>query len=82
MDVLDFTAEEAALIAIYAADTRAATIEAITAALPYMGTELTALAKSATDRLAAMTDGDFTAAAFTADGDMDGGGWPCAPHGG
>jgi hypothetical protein len=72
MNVFDFTAEETNLIAIYTADTRTATIETITAALPYMGAEFIALAKSAADKLAAMSDTDFIAATFTADDDTDG----------
>jgi hypothetical protein len=73
MNMLDFTAEEASLIAIYATDTRAATIEAIGAALPHMDAGFTALAESASRKLNAMSDGEFAAAAFVADDDTGGG---------
>jgi hypothetical protein len=72
MDVFDFTAEETNLIAIYVSDTRTATIEAITAALPYMDADFTALAKSASRKLVAMSDGGFAAATFTAGEDTEG----------
>jgi hypothetical protein len=72
MDIMDFTAEEENLIAIYAEGTREETIAAITEALPHMGAEFTALAERAATKLAAMTDGEFAEAAFTlADDDTE-----------
>jgi hypothetical protein len=69
MNILDFTAEKASLIAIYVGGTRTATIAAITDALPHMDAGFTALADSSVTKLAAMSDEDFAAATFIADDD-------------
>ena len=67
MDMFDFTAEEANLIAIYAQGTRQATIAAIADSLPRMDMEFTALAERSTTKLATMTDGEFERIAFISD---------------
>jgi hypothetical protein len=65
MNYLDFTAEEANLIAIYAASTRAATIAAIVDALPHMDTEMRGIASRSAAKLAVMSDEDFAEEMFT-----------------
>jgi PP-loop superfamily ATP-utilizing enzyme len=67
MNYLDFTAEETSLIAIYAEETRAATVAAITAALPYMDTEMRDIASRSAAKLAVMTDCEFEGMTFTPD---------------
>ncbi len=65
MNILDFTAEETNLIAIYAADTRAATIAAIVDVLPHMNAEMRGIASRSAAKLAAMSDEEFDEAVFT-----------------
>ena len=66
MNILDFTAEETALIAIYAEDCviRAKVIARITDALPDMDNEMRGIAASSAAKLAIMTDDDFDRAVF------------------
>jgi hypothetical protein len=64
MNILDFTVEETSLIAIYKADTRAAMLARITAALPDMDADFMPIAESARRKLVAMSDGDYNAASF------------------
>jgi hypothetical protein len=64
MNILDFTAEETSLIAIYAGDTREATLANMTAALPDMDAEMRDIAERSAARLVAMSDEDFAAATF------------------
>jgi hypothetical protein len=64
MNILDFTAEEASLIAIYAENTRAATLATMTAALPDMDVEFADIAAQSAAKLAAMSDEDFAEAVF------------------
>jgi hypothetical protein len=65
MNILDFTAEETNLIAIYAEDTRAATLAGMTAVLPDMDAEMQDIAERAAAKLAIMSDEDFAATVFT-----------------
>jgi hypothetical protein len=69
MNYLDFTAEETSLIAIYATVSRTETIARIAAAVPYMDAGFTALAESAAEKLAAMSDGEFDGMVFAPDDD-------------
>jgi hypothetical protein len=73
MNYLDFTAEEASLIAIYAQPSRAATIAGITDALPYMDADMQPIATRAVTKLTAMSDGEFTGTVFALDDDTEGG---------
>jgi hypothetical protein len=72
MNILNFTAEEQSLIAIYAEPTRLTTAAAIVTAMPDMDKAFTGIAASSAAKLADMTDGDFTAAMFAL-ADEDGG---------
>jgi hypothetical protein len=72
MNYLDFTAEETNLIAIYATKSKAETIAQITEAVPYMDAGFIALAESAAEKLAAMSDSEFGETVFVIDDD-DGG---------
>jgi hypothetical protein len=65
MNILDFTAEESALVAIYEADTRVATFAAIKDALPDMDAEFQGIATRAAAKLGAMSDDELAATAFT-----------------
>jgi hypothetical protein len=69
MNYLDFTAEETNLIAIYAEETRAATVAAITAAFPLMDKEMRDIATRSAAKLAVMTDGEFAGMTFALAGD-------------
>jgi hypothetical protein len=69
MNYLDFTAEEASLIAIYAQPSRAATITAITGALPYMDEAMQPIATHSATKLTAMSDGEFDGTVFAPDDD-------------
>jgi hypothetical protein len=71
MTIFDFTVEETNLIAIYKADTRAATLARISAALPDMDADFVPIAGSAGAKLRTMSDGDFDAALFTLADDTD-----------
>jgi hypothetical protein len=64
MNFLDFTAEESNLIAIYAEDTRAATLTGMTAVLPDMDAEMRDIAERAAAKLVAMSDGEFATVTF------------------
>ena len=65
MNILDFTAEESALVAIYTEDTRVATFAAIKNALSDMDAEFQVIATRAAAKLGAMSDDEFAATAFT-----------------
>ena len=65
MNYLDFTAEETSMVAIYAKDTRAATIGNIAAALSHMDADMTNIAQRSAAKLAAMTDNEFAEMTFT-----------------
>jgi hypothetical protein len=74
MTIFDFTVEETCLIAIYKADTRAATLARIAAALPDMGADFTSIAESAILKLNTMSDGEYSALSFAPADDTDGAG--------
>jgi hypothetical protein len=69
MNILDFTAEEQSLIAIYAEPTRLTTAAAIVGAMPDMDKAFADIAASSAAKLAVMSDEDFEAAAFVTDDD-------------
>jgi 3-hydroxy-3-methylglutaryl CoA synthase len=72
MHILNFTVEEINLIAMYKADTLAATLTGIDEALPDMYDEdIISIAESASRKLSALTEEDFSALSFTPDGDID-----------
>jgi hypothetical protein len=71
MNILDFTVEETSLIAIYRETAKTATLARIADALPDMGEDFTPIAESATRKLRAMSDVDFTAAPFAPIGETD-----------
>ena len=67
-----FTVEEENLIAIYLTDTRAELVEDMTAALPYMDTEMRELADRTLAKLRAMSDAEFAEQTFDFTDDNDG----------
>jgi hypothetical protein len=69
MNILDFTAEEQSLIAIYAEPTRLTTAAAIVGAMPDMDAVFKDIAASSAAKLAGMTDDEFAQAAFVTDDD-------------
>jgi hypothetical protein len=71
MDILDFTAEETSLIAIYSDGTREATLANMTAALIGMDSTMRDIAERSAARLTAMSDEDFATATFTLADDTD-----------
>ena len=74
MSILNFTVEEINLIAIYRADTLAASLLRIAAALPDLYDEdIIEIAESATRKLSALTEPEFSALSF-APADEDEGG--------
>jgi len=63
--LLNFTVEEINLIAIYGADTIAATITAIDETMPdILDEDIISIAESASRKLSALSDSDFTALVF------------------
>lgn len=65
MSIMNFTVEETNLIAIYKADTQAATLARIAADLPDMSDEdIITIAENASRKLAALTEPEFTALSF------------------
>ena len=74
MLMLNFTAEEINLIAIFKEDTAAATLARIAAELPEMGDEeIITIAESAHRKLSALTEPEFTALSFTLADEDEGG---------
>jgi hypothetical protein len=71
MNYFDFTAEETNMVSIYAQDTRAATLAAVTDALPHMDAEMRGIASRSLAKLAAMTDSEFAETAFAPAGEGD-----------
>ena len=67
----NFTVEEINLIAIYLGETRAATISQIAAALPYMDREMQSIAESASRKLSALEEQDYSKDAFIPADDYD-----------
>ena len=72
MSIIDFTVEETNLIAIYKADTRTATLMQIAAAFPDLDSDIQAIAESASRKLAALTEPEYSALTFTPADEMDG----------
>jgi hypothetical protein len=64
MNILDFTAEEQSLIAIYAEPTRLTTAAAIVGAMPDMDKAFSDTATSSAAKLADMTDDEFEVVIF------------------
>jgi hypothetical protein len=71
MSIMNFTVEETNLVAIYKADTSAATLARIAAALPDMDAEFKAIAESASRKLAALTEPEFSGLSFAPTDDID-----------
>ena len=72
MPIMDFTVEEINLIAIYREDTAAATLSRIAARLHDMDADMYRIAASASMKLAALTEPEFTALSFTPAEETDG----------
>lgn len=65
MSIMNFTVEETNLIAIYKADTLAATLARIAADLPELYDEdMITIAESASRKLAALTEPEYSALSF------------------
>jgi hypothetical protein len=72
---MNFTVEETNLIAIYKADTLAATLAGIDEAIPDIYDEdIITIAETASRKLSALTDSEFAALSFELDEDADEGG--------
>ena len=72
MHMMNFTAEETNLIAIYKTDTLAGTLAAIDEAMPYMYDEdIITMSESTSRKLKSLTEQDFSALSFELDGYMD-----------
>lgn len=66
-----FTFEEINLICCYRRKTRADTVAAMTAALPYMETEIQELAERTAVKLKQLTEGEFVGLVFLPAEDME-----------
>lgn len=66
-----FTFEEINLICCYRRKTRADTVAAMTAALPYMETEIRELAKRTAEKLKKLTEKEFAGLVFLPAEDME-----------
>ena len=66
-----FTFEEINLICCYRRKTRADTVAAMTAALPYMETEIQELAERTTEKLKQLTEEKFAGLVFLPAEDME-----------
>jgi len=72
MTILDFTAEEIKFIAVYKADTKAATLQNIANAFPYMDDDTRSITSGAARKLVELTEPEFDAMPFTpADGAVE-----------
>jgi len=73
MSIINFTVEETNLIAIYKEDTAAATLARIAAALPEIYDEdIITIAESASRKLAALTEPEYSALTFAPADETDG----------
>jgi len=73
MSIMNFTVEETNLIAIYKEDTAAATLAQIAAALPELYDEdIITIAESASRKLAALTEPEYSALTFALADETDG----------
>lgn len=66
-----FTFEEINLICCYKGTTRADTVAALTAALPYMEAEIKELAERTAEKLKQLTEEEFAGLAFEPAEDME-----------
>lgn len=66
-----FTFEEINLICCYRKKTRADTVAAMTAAMPYMETEVQELAESSAEKLKQLTGEEFSGLVFLPAEDME-----------
>lgn len=66
-----FTFEEINLICCYRRKTRADTVAAMTAALPYMETEIQELAERTAEKLKQLTENEFDGLVFLPAEDME-----------
>ena len=73
MSILNFTVEEINLIAIYRADTLAASLLRIAAALPDMDADMLPIVESVHLKLSALTEPEFSALSFTLADEDEGG---------
>jgi len=71
MTIFDFTAEETNLIAIYRHVTREDTAAHISDMLPYMDADMRPIAESAIRKLNGMSEEEYAALSFDADGDAE-----------
>ena len=71
MSIINFTVEEINLVDIYLAKTLAATLARIAAALPDMDAEFQTIAESASRKLEALTEPEFSALSFSPAEDTD-----------
>jgi hypothetical protein len=69
---MNFTVEETNIIAIYKADTAAATVANINAALPFMDGDMRAIAVQGAAKLAMLPEPEFSALTFTPADEADG----------
>jgi len=73
MSIMNFTVEETNLIAIYKEDTAAATLAQIATALPEIYDEdIITIAESASRKLAALTEPEYSALTFAPADETDG----------
>ena len=72
MSIMDFTVEEINLVAIYKADTAAATLAEIAAALPDMDDDVRSIARSASWKLAALNEKIYSKTVFIPADETDG----------
>lgn len=72
MSIMNFTVEETNLVAIYKANTPAATLARIAAALPYMDEDMRVIGESTSRKLAALTEPEYVALSFAPADETDG----------
>jgi len=72
MSIMNFTVEETNLVAIYKANTRAATLARIADALPYMDEDMRTIAEQGAAKLAALTEPEYAALTFAPADETDG----------
>jgi len=72
MSMFNFTVEETNLIAIYKTDAKEKTLARISGALPDMDNDMRIIAESASRKLAALTEAEFSLLPFTPADETDG----------
>ena len=75
MLIMDFTVEEINLVAIYRAETLEKTLARIAATLPDMDWDILTIAESASLKLAALTEPEFSALSFAPADEDEGDGY-------